>query len=247
MNKPKIEVVSDVEKLARRSLELFIESAKKSIDGRGIFHVAISGGHTPKRFFELLGESAEAKALVWDKVQLFWVDERYVAPDSAQSNFKLAADTFLGKAAIPRDNIFRILTEYKNINLAAREYEQIIRVVFGLKQNQLPQFDMIFLGLGADGHIASLFSGNDTVLKTDKPVAVVENVKPARITLTGSVLCAAASLAILVSGQEKSQILKQIFTVEPDAKKYPVHILWPVLDKVTWLVDSQAAKQIATL
>lgn len=242
MNKPKIEIVPDAQGIAGRSLELFIEAAQKSINERGVFRVAISGGNTPKRFFELLGKSAQAKALPWDKVYLFWADERYVSPDSQLSNFKLAADTFLARVPVPRDNVYRVFTEYKDINRSAREYEQIIRVVFGLKQNQVPQFDMIFLGLGSDGHIASLLPAGEAILKIDKLVAVVEEAKPARVTLTGPVLCAAVNLVILVSGEEKSQILKKIFTVEPDAKKYPVHILWPVIDKVTWLVDSAAAK-----
>ncbi len=242
MNKPRIEIVPDAESLGRRCLEIFLESARKAIDSKGAFRVAISGGHTPQRFFELLGDSAEAKALAWDKIYLFWVDERYVSPDSEQSNFKLAADTFLGRVPIPRDNVYRIFTEFKDINLAAREYEKIIRVVFNLKQNEMPQFDIIFLGLGSDGHTASLFPASGVIFETQHLTAAVENVKPARITLTGPVLCAAARIVILVSGEEKAEILKQVLTTEPDVKKYPVHLLWPVLDKITWLIDAAAAK-----
>ena len=242
VNKPKIEIVPDAQNLARRSLELFLESAQKAISAKDSFRVAISGGNTPRRFFELLGESAEAKTLAWDKIYLFWVDERYVAPDSEQSNFKLAADTFLSRVPIARDNVFRIFTEYKNINLAAKEYEKIIRVVFNLKQDQIPQFDIVFLGLGTDGHVASLFPASSVIFETQHLVSAVENAKPARITLTSPVLCAAARIVILVSGEEKAGILKQVLTTEPDVKKYPVHLLWPVLDKVTWLTDVAAAK-----
>lgn len=242
VNKPKIEIVPDAQDLARRSLELFIDSARKAIAAKGSFRVAISGGQTPRRFFELLGESAGAKTLAWDKIYLFWVDERYVAPDSEQSNFKLAADTFLGKVPIPQDNVYRIFTEYKDINLAAKEYEKIIRVVFNLKQNEVPQFDIAFLGLGTDGHIASLFPASSAIFETQHLAAAIEDAKLARITLTSPVLCAAARIVILVSGEEKAGILKQVLTTEPDVKKYPVHLLWPVLDKVTWLTDAAAAK-----
>jgi 6-phosphogluconolactonase len=242
VNKPKIEIVPDAQSLAHRSLELFIEAARRAITAKGSFRIAISGGHTPKRFFGLLGDSVEAKTLTWDKIYLFWVDERYVAPDSEQSNFKLAADTFLAKVPIPRDNVYRIFTEYKDIKLAAREYGKIISVVFRLKQNEIPQFDIVFLGLGSDGHIASLFPASGVIFETQHLVVVVENAKPARITLTGPVLCAAARIVILVSGEEKAQILKQVFTTEPDVGKYPVHLLWPVLDKVTWFADAAAAK-----
>ena len=244
VDKPKIEIVPDAQGLARRCLELFIDSARKAISEKDSFRVAISGGKTPKRFFELLGESKEAKALAWDKIYLFWADERYVAPDSEQSNFKLAADTFLAKVPIPRDNVFRIFTEYKDINLAAKEYEKIIRVVFRLKQNEIPQFDIVFLGLGPDGHIASLFPSSGAIFETQHLAAAIENAEPARITLTGPVLCAAAKIVILVSGEEKAGILKQVLTAEPDVKKYPVHLLWSVLDRVTWLVDSQAATNL---
>ncbi len=242
MSKPKIEIVPDAENLAGRSLELFIEAARKAIIAKGSFRVAISGGQTPRRFFELLGESAEAKALAWEKIYLFWADERYVAPDSEQSNFKLAADTFLNKVPVSEDNIFRIFTEYSDSNLAAKEYERIIRIVFELEQNQFPRFDMIFLGLGSDGHIASLFPKDSAVSEAKKFAAVVKGSKPDRITLTPPVLCAALRLVISVAGAEKASILKEILTTEPDAAKYPVHILWPVLNKVTWLVDSAAGQ-----
>jgi 6-phosphogluconolactonase len=242
VDESKVEIVPDAQGIARRSLELFIEAAGKAISTKGAFRVAISGGHTPQKFFELLGESTEAKALAWSKIYLFWVDERYVSPDSEQSNFKLAADTFLAKVPIPRDNVYRILTEYKDINLAAREYEKIISVVFNLKQHEVPQFDIIFLGLGSDGHTASLFPGSSLIFETQHLAAAVEDAEPARITLTSPILLAATKIVMLISGEEKTGILKKVLTAEPDVKKYPVHLLWPVLDKVTWLADASASK-----
>ena len=108
---PNLEVASDPEQLAQRSVEIFVGEAQNAIKAKGIFYAAISGGHTPKRFFELLGEVPEAKSLPWDQIHLFWVDERYVPPDSQWSNYKLAADTFLPKVAIPEENVHRIPTE----------------------------------------------------------------------------------------------------------------------------------------
>jgi 6-phosphogluconolactonase len=243
-SRPKIEIVPDAESLARRSLELFIKAARESVAAKGAFYVAISGGHTPKRFFELLGESTESKTLPWDKVRLFWVDERYVAPDSELSNFKLASDTFLTKVPVHPTNIYRVFTEYHDMRMAAREYEQIIRIVFNLGQNDVPRFDLIFLGLGPDGHIASLFPDSSAIFEAKHLVTVVTDskTKPDRITLTAPVLCAASHLIILTTSEEKAEILKQVLTTSPDIKKYPVHILWPVLNKAVWLVDSAAAK-----
>ncbi len=244
--KPNIEIVSDAESLAQRSVEIFIADAQKSIKSKGTFYVAISGGHTPKRFFELLGNMPEALSLPWDKIQVFWVDERYVPPDSQWSNYKLAADAFLARVAIPQDNIHRIPTEYCDISVAAHHYEETIRRVFGLKVNDVPEFDLIVLGMGIEGHTGSLFSDSYAPFDMEHLVFVVYALdeKLNRVTLTHPVLCAAFHLAVLVSGKEKADILKDVLTSEPDEVQYPIHVLWPVLDKVTWLIDKEAAKSL---
>ncbi len=244
--KPNLEIVTDEESLAQRSVELFISTANKAIRAKDAFYVAISGGHTPRRFFQLLGELPKAKALRWDRVQLFWVDERYVPPNSEPSNYKLAADTFLSKVAIPKDNIHRIPTEYDDVKVAAEIYEETIRNVFSLSENRIPVFDLIVLGMGVEGHTGSLFPNSYAPFDTDNLASVVYALheKLNRITLTNPVLCAASHLAVLVSGEEKAGILKEVLTSEPDEVRYPIHTLWPILDKITWLVDSAAAKAI---
>ena len=242
--KPHVEIVADPEALAHKGVELFVAEAKKAVDAKDVFYVAISGGHTPGRFFELLSETAEAQSVPWEKVQLFWVDERYVAPDSEMSNYRLAAETFLPRVPIPGDNIHRIPTEYGDVKLSAHNYEETIRTVFNLEPGRVPQFDLILLGMGADGHTGSLFPNSYATFDTEHLACVVYvlDEKLTRITLTHPVLRAAAQLAIMVSGEEKADILKEALTREPDEVRYPVHVLWPVLDRVTWLVDAQAAK-----
>jgi len=242
--KPNVEIVSDLESLAHRSVELFVADAQKAIKAKNTFYVAISGGHTPQPFYELLGTLPQAKNLPWDSIQLFWVDERCVPPDSQWSNYKLAADTFLAKVAIPEENVHRIPTEHSDFEFAARCYEETIREVFGLKENQVPEFDLIVLGMGAEGHTGSLFPNSYAPLDKEDLACVVYvlDEKLNRITLTHPVLCGAAHLAVLVSGDEKAGILKEVLTSEPDEVHYPIHILWPILDKVTWLADSRAAK-----
>ena len=243
---PNVEIVSNGETLAHRSLEFFIAEAEKAVKAKGIFYVAISGGHTPRRFFELLGEIPEAKTLAWDRIQLFWVDERCVPPDSEWSNYKLAASTFLSKVAIPEENIHRIPTEYSDFKTAACRYEETIREVFSLGENQVPEFDLIVLGMGVEGHTGSLFPDSYAPFDTENLACVVYVLDETlnRITLTNPVLRAASHLAVLVSGEEKANILKEVLTSEPDEVRYPIHTLWPVLDKVTWLVDSEAAKAL---
>ena len=165
--KPNVEIVSDPEGLAHRSVDFFIAGAEKAIKAKNVFYVAISGGNTPRRFFELLSEAHEAKAISWNKVQLFWVDERYVPPDSQWSNYKLAADTFLARVPIPAENVHRIPTEYSDFNTAARCYEKTIREVFGLEEKQVPKFDLIVLGMGAEGHTGSLFPNSYASFDTE--------------------------------------------------------------------------------
>lgn len=242
--KPKVKVSYDAEGLAHQTISYFVRHVKKVLAAKNSFSLAISGGYTPKRFFELLGELPESRSLPWDRIHLFWVDERIVSIDSKWSNYKLAYDTFLSKVDIPQKNVHRIPTEYSDFNLAAQRYEESIREVFGLKESQVPMFDLIFLGMGTDGHIASIFPNSYASFDTKDLACVVYvmDEKLNRITLTYPVLCAAANLAILVSGEEKASILKEVLTAEPDEVRYPVHVLWPVLNKVTWLVDKDASK-----
>jgi len=244
--KPNVEIASDPEALAQRSIELFVDRAHDAINAKDAFCVAISGGHTPQRFFELLAEMPQASSLPWDKIQLFWVDERYVEPDSEWSNYKLAADAFLNKVAIPQENIHRIPTEYEDFKAAASCYEQTIREIFGLYGNQIPEFDLVLLGMGADGHTGSLFPNSYALFDTEDLACVVYvmdgNLN--RITLTHPVLRSASNLIVMVSGREKADILKEVLTSGPDEVRYPIHALWPILDKVTWLVDKDAAQSL---
>ena len=191
----------------------------------------------------MLGRSSD---LLWKKIQLFWVDERYVPPDSQWSNYKLAAETFLNKVPIPAENVHRIPTEHSDFAVAANLYEETIRNVFALEEGIIPQFDLIVLGMGADGHTGSLLPGSYAPFDTSDLACVVYvmDEKLNRITLTHPVLCAAKHIAVLVAGEEKAGILKEVLTSKPNEIKFPIHVLWSVLDKVTWLTDRSAAKQL---
>jgi len=244
--KPNVQIASDAENLARRAVGLFVSAARDAIAARGVFSVALSGGSTPKRFFELLAEAPEALALPWPKVKAFWVDERYVPPDSPFSNYRLAANAFLSKVGIPQDNVYRIPTEHEDIKVAVRRYEQTIRAAFGLEAGQMPQFDLVVLGMGTDGHTGSLFPNSYAPFNAEGLACAVYALGEtlSRVTLTHPVLRAARCLVVLVSGAEKADTLRAVLTSEPDEVKYPIHVLWPVLDRITWLVDQDAAQGI---
>ncbi len=246
--KPNVQIASDPEGLARKAVQLFVSSALDAIRSHDRFHVAISGGQTPKRFFEMLAASPDARALAWEKIHIFWVDERYVPPDSPHSNYKLAADTFLGKVSIPPGNIHRIPTEYEDITVAALTYERAIREVFDLRDKEMPEFDLIILGMGVDGHTGSLFPRSYATFDVSDLVCAVYVLDDTlnRVTLTHPVLLAAKRLAVLVSGEEKAQILKEVLTSEPDEVKYPIHVLWPALNKIIWLIDVDAASLVVS-
>ncbi|MHC4551203.1 MAG: 6-phosphogluconolactonase [Planctomycetota bacterium] len=240
-DKYKIVKVDDNNQLALRALELFIQSARDAIDQRGVFYVAISGGSTPSVFYELLSEESSYSQIDWEKVHLFWVDERCVHPSADASNFGMAVHTFLLDVPIPDENVHRVTGEETDYAKAAKEYAQTILDVFGLTEGNLPEFDLIMLGMGADAHIASLMSNSYALFDRDDLVSAVYLLDGfSRITLTVPVLKHARQLVVLISGQAKAEIVREVFEAEPDVVKYPVHSLWSILDRVTWIMDQQA-------
>ncbi|MFH1614750.1 MAG: 6-phosphogluconolactonase [Planctomycetota bacterium] len=242
-NKTNVQQLGEAEAVFRRALELFVEHARGALAERGSFYVAVSGGHTPSRFFELLGSDKSSRDLGWENIQLFWVDERCVPPEARESNYRLAAESFLPKVGIPAANVHRIHGECCDYGSEAREYEATIRKVFGVGRTRIPEFDLIILGMGKEGHTGSLFPDSYAVYDTEDLVCVVYQMDGLnRITLTHPVLKAARRLIILVTGTEKSGILKEVFENEADEARYPIHALWPALDRITWLVDKEAAR-----
>ncbi len=245
-NKLRVFKVDSYERLADRSLEIFMQSAAGAISEKGRFNIAISGGKTPRRFYELLAEEDKVKNMDWDKIHLFWVDERCVEPDSPESNYYLAAETFLSSVPIKQENVHRIAGEQGNYVGVVAEYAKTLSDVFELQPGQLPVFDLIMLGMGPDGHIASLLPNSYALLDTDDIVSVVYQMEGGldRITLTHPVLCAAKEIVIMISGGEKAEIVRDVLTGKQDEIKYPVHTLWPILHKVSWIIDEAAAKYL---
>jgi 6-phosphogluconolactonase len=243
-NKPNVEVVTGADDLARRALEFFVSGAEAAVKARGRFLAALSGGQTPRRFFELLGLDPASLGLRWEAIHLFWVDERCVPVDSPMSNYRLAADTFLSSVPIPPENVHRIPADCGDFKAAAGSYEETIKAVFGLPGGRLPEFDLIVLGMGADGHTGSLLANSYAPFDFENIACVVYVLDDGvnRITLTPPVLRAAARLVVLVCGGEKAETLKAVLTGPQDEIRYPIHVLWPVLEKITWLVDREAAR-----
>jgi len=243
--KANVVIVANCYELAQEALGLFVRDARKAIKAKGRFCAAISR-HTPSRFFRLLGEQGESKEQAWDKIHLFWVDECCGPRDFRDTNHNIGACSFIGKAGIPAENVHQISCENRNCGYVASRYEQTIHNVVGLEKDGMPRFDLIILGMDADGHIASLYPDTYAFFDTQETVCVIYFMdgRYTRITLSNPVLCAASHIAVLVRGEEKARILREVLTAKRDEVRYPIHSIWPILDKVTWLVDRNAGKYL---
>lgn len=229
----------NVEKLNIFAAEKFVEIAKDSIAEHGCFTVALSGGSTPKKLYSLLTQEPFRSQVEWKKVYFFFGDERHVLPDDSQSNFRMANEALFSQVEIPKENIHRFLTEKGEPKIVAEEMERGIREVFQLKEDEFSRFDLIFLGMGNDGHTASLFP-ETKALKEDKRI-VVENYVPKfetfRLTFTFPTINNARNIIFLISGQEKAETLKEVLHGEFQPEKLPSQAVKPVNGNLLFLTD----------
>jgi 6-phosphogluconolactonase len=223
-----------------------IRCATSAVAERGRFTIALSGGSTPRNLYTLIAANASS-SLPWDRMFFFWGDERHVPPDDPESNYRMAKETLLSKVAIPPANIFRIPAENPDAAAAAEAYEETLRTFFGVAPGEFPRFDLILLGIGPDGHTASLFP--DTLALQEKSRLVVANwvekLETSRITLTLPVLNAARCVAFLVSGTDKAAALHEVLEGNAAAEKYPSKLVRPASGKLIWFVDRAAASELS--
>src|SRR5579863_2756988 len=225
---PGVQVYADPAEVARGAARLFVDYAWQSIAKDGQFMVALSGGNTPRAMFELLASNEFRGQVDWAKVHVFWSDERAVPPSDAESNYGMARRELLIRVPIPEGNVHRMEAEKPNIGRAAHEYEEVLRKYLELDERGFPRFHLIFLGLGKDGHTASLFPGARTPRQTSRWVSttMVAKLNMRRMTLTLPVLDAAARVVFLVVGAEKAQILREVWEGKADPP-YPAQLVQP--------------------
>src|SRR5579859_1682482 len=235
-----IKIVPDSATLSRVAAHEFENASNSAIADHGRFCVALSGGNTPRSVYALIAEEYKT-SLPWDKIHIFFGDERHVPPDHPDSNFRMASESLLSKVPIPEKNIHRIHAEL-DAEAAAAEYEQQLVNFFHLLNHDWPRFDLIFLGIGEDGHTASLFPGSSALSDVSSKVAAnwVEKLQTFRITLTFPVLNHAAEVIFLVSGESKAQILSAV--LRPGAGKYPAQGIQPENGRLLWLADQDAGR-----
>ncbi len=239
---PTIEVLDDASALALRAADLFREEVGTRLAGAERFTVALSGGSTPRLLYGILS-AAGGPPLPWERIHLFWGDERHLPPDHAGSNYRMVKECLLDLAPIPESNIHRIPAERSSAEEAAREYEAELRRFFSPGPGAFPSLDLVLLGLGADGHTASLFPGSTLAADDEKLVTsgFIEAVKARRISLTFPVINASRAVIFLVSGRSKAEPVKQILAMDPSAGDLPASRVKPRSGKITWLLDRDAA------
>jgi 6-phosphogluconolactonase len=237
---PDLRILPDRTALFQAAADEFVRQANAAIRSKGRFTVALAGGSTPKGLYGLL---ATNPALPWDKMYFFFGDERHVPPDHPESNYRMAHEALLSKVPIPPGNVFRVPAENPDAGQAAQSYEQTLRQFFQTPPAGFPGFDLILLGMGPDGHTASLFPGGKALRERSRWVVAdwVEKFKTDRITLTLPVLNNAAVVMFLVSGEDKAQTLKEVLEGSQSAELFPSKLIRPTDGKLIWLVDQAAA------
>ena len=240
-------IVEDLKGLSRKAADLFVEQTAAVLKTSPFFSMALSGGSTPESLYSLFTSDPGIKdEIAWEKVHIFWGDERHVPPDHPQSNFRMANQVMLAGLPLPRRNIHRVMTEDDDADGVACRYEQEISRFFQLQADQFPRFDLIWLGMGPDGHTASLFPRSAALTEKKRLVAAnwVERFQSHRITMTLPVLNHAECIIFLVSGADKAETLKQVLEGESRAQQLPAQLIQPLHGKLYWIVDRAAAEYL---
>ncbi len=238
-----VRILADGAAIARRAAREFIGAAAAAVKDKGFFSVALAGGSTPKSLYAMLVDDPALRAqLPWGKMQLFFGDERHVAPSHPDSNFRMATETMISKSPLKPEQVTRIKGEYADAEQAAKEYEQAIRSYFKLAAGQFPRFDLVLLGMGNEGHTASLFPGTKALHETHR-IAVrnwVGKLLTDRITLTAPAINNATHVLVMVAGADKAPGLTAVLERTYEPEQLPAQLIQPVKGTLLWLVDAAA-------
>ncbi len=245
---PTVDVYESADALAHAAADHLVQVGATAIFERGRFLLAISGGSTPARLFALLASPRYAPRIAWDAVHVCWVDERCVPPDDSRSNFAAAHASLLSRVPIPAPNVHRMRGEDPPAQ-AALDYERVVRSL--LSDAEGPpraiaghRFDLVLLGLGADGHTASMFPHGDVVHEAERWVCetFASSVAMWRLTLTAPLINAAADVMFLVTGMDKAETVQRVLHDAPDPAELPAQIIAPTAGRLAWLIDATAAR-----
>jgi 6-phosphogluconolactonase len=246
MAKLKIEYIvePDAAALARRTAKHFVEVVEHAALQRGRARIAISGGSTPKAAFQLLADPGLPwiKRMPWDKLELYWVDERTVPPDHPESNYRMTREAMLDHVPLKAEQVHRMEGELEP-EVAAARYESLLRNNFRLEGAETPRFDLVALGMGDDGHTASIFPHTEAIHTLGRLVTAnqVPQKDTWRITLTWPVINQGSSVFFLIGGKNKVELVKEVFTGPLDPERLPSQLIWPSSGILTLILDKDAA------
>ncbi len=244
-SEPTVTIVPDPDALADAAARLTVDVAAHAIAARGRFMWALAGGETPRATYARLALPPFRERVDWRRTWVFFGDERAVPPDHAASNYQMAHETLLSKVPIPAAQVLRIRGEAEDLEVAAAEYARALSEAFGTRRGTLPRFDLVLLGLGVDGHTASLFPDSPVVREVFRAVAAVHVTAasiPQRLTLTLPVFNAAARVVFLVAGAEKAKVVKAVLG---EHATLPAAMVRPADGELVWLLDRAAAAQLS--
>jgi 6-phosphogluconolactonase len=241
---PRVRVFADPEEVASAAARRVAELAREAVDERGAFSVALSGGSTPRRVYELLAGDEFRGGVDWQRVHVFFGDERTVPPDHADSNYRMANEALLSRVPVPAENIHRI-EGLGDAAANASAYESVMRDFFG--DAEWPRFDLVMLGMGDDGHTASLFPHTSALEERRAWVVAnwVEKLGTRRITLTAPAINAARHVLFLVNGAGKAERLREVLKGERDPARLPSQLIRPHDGTLEWFVDRAAAADLS--
>jgi 6-phosphogluconolactonase len=243
-----VELFANGMEIARHAADEVVRIANEAVRARGVFTIALSGGSTPKVLYALLAEHPSLRnSLPWDKIKVFFGDERHAAPGQADSNFQMAADAMLSKVPLQPEQIHRIKGEYPDTAQAAMEYEKVIQQQFNLQPGIFPRFDLILLGMGNEGHTLSLFPGTKALRETQRIVTRnwVGKLYTERVTLTAPVANNAANIIFMIAGADKACALKAVLEGPYEPDQLPSQMIAPANGTLSWLVDEAAGSMLS--
>ncbi len=244
-----IRILPDGVAIARCAAQEFAQAAAAAVRAKGSFNVSLAGGSTPKALYSLLVNDPTLRSeLPWDKIHLFFGDERHVPPDHPDSNFRMAAEAMISKSPLKPAQVTRIKAEYPDAEKAALEYEKALREYFKLKDAEYPRFDLLLVGMGNEGHTLSLFPGTKA-LHPDGRIVVsnwIGKLYTERITLTAPAANNAAEIIFMVTGADKACALKAVLEGPFEPEQLPAQLLQPKNGKLLWLVDAAAGSMLTT-
>jgi 6-phosphogluconolactonase len=235
-------ICADPATLAETAAHLIVDAATEAVRERGRFLLCLAGGETPRETYRCLALPAFSERMRWDQTWIFFGDERAVPPDHPDSNYRMANAALLSKVPVPSAQVARIRGEAEDSEVAAADYTRVIAEAFGSRRGELPSFDLILLGMGVDGHTASLFPGSPVLKEVFRPVAAVHAAAaaiPERLTFTFPLINAAARVMFLVAGSEKAKVVKAVMT--DSGSSLPASMVRPTNGRLTWLLDRPAA------